>query len=60
MPKKIDLLEELIACERSKMVDLQKRSKLYDKEITRLIDKEQNGPSIKYSVVLKELLACKE
>ena len=37
LPKKISEIDDLINCEKAKALDLAKQSRIYDKEISRLI-----------------------
>eukprot|EP00347_Sterkiella_histriomuscorum_P006453 403352720 len=60
LPKRIMEIEDQVNCERAKCLDLTKQSRIYDKEITRLIGLQEQGPQNKNSTLLREFLQTKD
>eukprot|EP00347_Sterkiella_histriomuscorum_P004442 403360442 len=60
LPKRIMEIEDQVNCERAKCLDLTKQSRMYDKEITRLIGLQEQGPQNKNSTLLREFLQTKD
>lgn len=60
LTKKVIDVEETINFERMKTIELQKVSRAYDKEITRLLNIQEIGTASKNSVILRDFLQTKE
>ena len=60
LPKKIQEMQDQITFEKSKGIDMLKQSRIYDKEITRLMTLQEQGHANKNSLILRDYLQTKE